>query len=376
MAAWYEFGMLSTTVAQLRCPRCSGELSLDARERSEIRSGLSEVRSGELKCRKCRSSYPILAGVAILVSDVRSYVLSHVKGIAQSVPISAIPKALQRDFERARAEITEEHIEEDLESERVTSLYLMNHYLRVGDASRAWWKADHGTSSPLIDRLVREHWDHGPFATIAEWLKLHAKGKPVVELGCGVGGLLGEIRASSGRYLGIDSSFASIALARHFALGARYSGKSPRIPRDLLHGPVSADPAIQPAPAIEGSADFVVGDLEHPPVARGAFEVAIALNAIDMLDDPGLLPKVQHKLLAPGGIAVQSCPYVWHAQAARKLRRGLPKEIGDSASAVEWLYGKEGFRIEERVEHLPWLFFKHARQLEIYSVHLFLALRT
>lgn len=360
--------MLTTTVAELRCPHCSGELSLNARDREEIRSGLAEVLSGELKCKKCRASYPILAGVAVLVKDVRSYLLSHVKGIARLVPLSALPAGLRRDFERAKMELTEEHIEEDLESERVTSLYVMNHYLRASTGT--WWRADHGTSSPLIDRLVRENWDHGPFATIAEWLKLRGQRKSVIELGCGAGGLYGEIRAHCSRYLGIDSSFASIALARHFALGTRYQGQV-RIPRDLLQGPVSADPGINPVSSCDGTADFVVGDIDRLPVARASFGVSIALNAIDMLDDPALLPKLQRKLVSEDGVAVQSCPYVWHAKAARKLKRMLPKEISDSAAAVEWLYEKEGFKIEERIEHLPWLFFKHVRQLEIYSVHLF-----
>jgi SAM-dependent methyltransferase len=375
--------MLSTTVAQLCCPRCSGELSLEAREKEALREGVTEVRSGELKCKKCRTGFPILAGVALLVPDVHSYILEHVKGIAPSVPVAALPKGVQRDFVRAKGELAEEHIEEDLESERVTSLYLMNHYLRVDGSAREWWKADHGASSPLIDHLVRENWDHGPFATIAEWLKPRAQarsgtpggGLSVVELGCGVGGLWGDLQRSTGRYLGIDSSFASIALARHYALGARYASKPPKIPRDLLHGPVSADPAIRPAENPDGRADFVVGELEHLPTAKGGFDVSIALNAIDMLDDPGLLPKLQKTLVREGGLAVQSCPYVWHARAARKLRRQIPKDVQDSAAAVEWLYGKEGFKITERVLHLPWLFFKHARQLEIYSVHLFLALK-
>jgi SAM-dependent methyltransferase len=374
--------MLSTTVARLRCPRrkggktaCSGELSLEAREHVQLHAGLTDIRSGELKCSKCQARYPILAGVAVLVEDVRSYLLSHVKGISKAVPDSGLPKGIQREFARARALLEEEHIEEDLESERVNSLYLMNHYLRVGDKGAQWWKAEHGASSPLIDGLVREHWDQGPFARIRAWMASHGRGKSVVELGCGVGGLYREIRAHCSSYLGVDSSFASIALARHYALGARYTGK-PRIPRDLLQGPVSADPGITPASSCDGSADFVVGDLESLPVARGAWGCSIALNAIDMLDDPALLPRLQHQLLEPEGFAIQSCPYVWHAQASRKLRKVLPKEIRDSASAVEWLYEREGFRIEQRVEHLPWLFFKHVRQLEIYSVHLFLALRS
>jgi hypothetical protein len=40
---------------------------------------------------------------------------------------------------------------------------------------------------------------------------------------------------------------------------------------------------------------------------------------------------------------------------------------------VEWLYRKSGFKIEDSEKHIPWLFFKHLRQIEIYSVHAFVA---
>jgi hypothetical protein len=77
--------------------------------------------------------------------------------------------------------------------------------------------------------------------------------------------------------------------------------------------------------------------------------------------------------LKKGGIAIQSCPYIWHEQVARELRERLPDSIRDSSQAVSWLYQEAGLAITEQVEHLPWLFFKHLRQLEIYSVHLLMA---
>jgi SAM-dependent methyltransferase len=300
-----------------------------------------------------------------------------VKGIAQAVPDADIPRQFIGEYLEAKEEIQVEHIEEDLEAERVVSLYFMNHYLRAGsaDSARPWWKNGAGLGSPLIDQLVREHWDRGPFAQIAKWATRLSESAPldsVVELGCGVGGLSKALGSSYRFYLGVDSSFASIALGRHLALGVPYQGRL-RIPNDLLQSPVSASPKFTPPSATDGRADLVVGDLESLPVARGQWDLSIALNAIDMLPEPALLPKLQHELLKKQGIAIQSCPYVWHEEVARNLRKRLPRGVRDSAQAVEWLYEQAEFRIEEKVDHLPWLFFKHVRQLEIYSVHVFVA---
>lgn len=388
--------MLSTTITKLRCPvfldlddpsqadTCQGEISLLVKGVPQSQSHLSthvaahEIASGMLECQNCRARFPIIAGVAILSSDVASYILQHVKGIAQLVNEDEIPIEYREDFIDAKSEIEAEHIEEDLEAERVVSLYLMNHYLRFGDADKKlpqWLKPMSGHMSPLIESLIREHWDHGPFSQIVRWFDSIASEKPqasVIELGSGVGGLYPHLRAKLGSYLGIDSSFASVALARHLALGAPY-GRKLRIPNDLLQGPVSREVTIAAQNALDGSADFVVGEIEGLPVQKSQWDVTIALNAIDMMPMPALLPKLQYDVLKKDGIAIQSCPYIWHEQVARDLRERLPLGIEQSSQAVEWLYSDAGLKIEESVEHLPWLFFKHLRQLEIYSVHIFKA---
>src|SRR3954471_16304495 len=120
--------MLSSTLASLRCPgRCQGSLTLSVRESIELTGELSDVRSGALSCTRCASQYPILAGVAILVEDVPAYLANHVKGISRLVEDRDIPKACLAGYRKAKAAIQAEHIEEDLEAERVVSLYLMNH---------------------------------------------------------------------------------------------------------------------------------------------------------------------------------------------------------------------------------------------------------
>ncbi len=380
--------MMNTTVSRLQCPkkkrgasRCKGSFQLIAHEK--LKSGPAEdvfdVRSGDLKCLKCQAKFPILAGVAIVVDDVRLYLLNHVKGIAQAVQDSEIPREYLQDYLEAKAEIQIEHIEDDLEAERVNALYLMNHYLRVGVSSLAsqdiWWKPRRGQGSPLIDSLVKEYWDQGPFAQIQKWVAHLGQKRSlnhVVELGCGVGGLYPMLKNHLQSYLGIDSSFASIAMARHLSLGVPYRG-SLRIPEDLLQGPLSRSIHISPAKSYDGQGDFLVGDLENPPALTGQWDLALVFNAIDMLDNPSSLPAIQYDLLKNNGIAIQSCPYIWHEVVAKKLRARLPRGIQDSARAAEWLYEQAGFKIEEKIDHLPWLFFKHVRQLEIYSVHLFKA---
>lgn len=366
--------MFSSTVSFLKCPRhqsggkktCDGNLLLKAQKTQG-----EDVLLGELRCEKCHSPFPVLGGVAILVDSVQQYLFDHVKGISQVVSDSDIPKAYRAEYIELKKEIQShsEHIEEDLEAQRVNSLYVMNHYLTTRQKD---WKSN--LCDPVIQSLIEKYWDHGPMVQIGEWMK-NSQHLNAIELGCNVGGLYPKISASVRTYLGVDSSFASIALARHLCLGAPYSG-SVEIPGDLINGPVSRKIEIpKTLPRSGQKVDFIVGDLGSLPVKQGIWDFSAALNTIDMLDDPSELPKLQFEILKNQGIAVQSCPYIWHEKVAKKLRKKLAPGQTSSSQAVKTIYQKAGFQIDRETEYLPWLFFKHFRQLEIYSVHAFTAVK-
>jgi SAM-dependent methyltransferase len=371
--------MLSTTVDYLKCPRlkksgaCSGELALQAGKETILPGGASEVVFGTLLCQSCRAEFPILTGVAVVVPDPYEYLLQHVKGVSRWVRDADIPRELIADFIAARDEIESEHIEEDLEAERVTSLYVMNHFLQA-KTGNAWWKSGYKNTSPEIAEVVERFWDRGPFHKISElW---GPEKRSLVELGCGVGGLYTHLSGKLSRYLGVDSSFASIALARKLALGLPQPLQKDQkvlVPGDLLNGIVSFDVKefLMVPPKGEHLADFVVGDAVYPPVREKLWDVSASLNMIDMLSEPEVLPQLQRQMVRKGGLAIQSSPYVWHPETAKNVKKQTAQ--ADSAHAVEALYKNAGFSINQSLSQVPWLFFKHVRQLEIYSVHLFFA---
>lgn len=355
--------MFLETLSFLKCPCCGGELSLEDQD-----SVQGDILRGSVVCNGegCGAVFPILAGVLVLVPDVRRFLIEHVKGISRLVSDSEIPKRFLGVFAKAKRALASEHIEEDLESERVTSLYLMTSYLRAGDFK---------SSSRAIDEIVEKHWDSGPVARIAARVSKMEEKLDLVELGCGVGGLFAALRGNLRSYLGLDSSFASVALARHLAFGAPYRGALLR-PDDLLNGPVSKEMKISVRrEGHGGELDFIVCDVNAPPVKGGRWTAAAALNLIDMLPEPKWLPMLQHSLLLPGGLAIQSSPYIWHQDVARSLREDLPRATS-SAEAVELLYAGAGFSVLHVENDVPWVFFKNARQAEIYSVHLFFAARS
>ena len=370
--------MLFSTLKRVRCPACGGVLTLTTPFGTAPES---EITTGTLACSGCAEKYPIVAGVAVLVPNANDYLLAHAKGVAKFARADDLPKKIRRDFKGILAELADdsEHIAEDLESERVIALYLLTHYYDAG--SLEWWKAPGGEDSdPLIDSLIRTHWDHGPFRKIEDLLATRLtdrrleSGFQVVELGCGVGGLARRLPAEFGAYLGVDTSFASVAAARAFNLGVARP-HSVSVPADLIGGALARalpSPDLL-SPHLRANVDFVVGDIDGSPAAPENYAVSIALNAIDMLDDPAALPRSQSRSLKKGGLAIQSGPYVWHPVVAEALRLRFGADAADSAEVVVALYEKAGLRVEKSLRHVPWLFFKHLRQLEVYSTHLLFA---
>src|SRR6185437_3013504 len=105
--------------------------------------------------------------------------------------------------------------------------------------SKAWWKGGLSDCSPEIEETIKRFWDVGPFSRIRElW---GSRKESLVELGCGVGGLYVHLHSKVTNYLGVDSSFASIALARSLALGLPHQldpKEKVLVPGDLINGTV------------------------------------------------------------------------------------------------------------------------------------------
>jgi len=363
--------MFRSTLSHLQCLHCQNQnFSVRAAEADDR----GDILWGTVLCQSCDSQYPILAGVLLYAVDIEHALVQHIKGISALVPDERIPDAFAESFFAAREELRadgffNEGLEEDLEAERVNALYVMNHFLESAQVPK--------TANPVLDEVIEKHWNHGPLEKTSTWITelLENSSRPpsarLVEFGCSVGGLAQKLAKQLDAYLGIDASFTSVALARHLALGAPYPF-SVRIPGDLIQGPVSIYPQLPQAAWTDDRADFILGDLHDLALVPGSFDFSVALGLLDMLDEPGVLVFRQKEALAPGGTAIQAGPSIWHEPVARALRErfsDLPVQELSSATVVKALYENLGLKLVASFEAIPWVFFKHVRQIEVYSVY-------
>ena len=323
-----------------------------------------DVLYGEIFCKDCGKSSPILAGVALLVDDAEEYIYQHTKGIRRYLDTTHLPKIYRDAYDTALGEIDENETQEDLETERVTALYIMNHYL----SSQDFWNTE---NSPAINELISKYWDHGPFTVIEKNLKeLSPEKHDLIELGCGVGGLCSKLSTRLNSYMGVDDSFSSIAFARSLYC-TQTDHLDASIPQDLIHGHLSKAVRVRKQPTDAIDLDFIVSNIEKPALKKNNYTLSAALNLIDMLYEPEKLPGLQKEFLRDGGLAIQSSPYIWHESISRQLREDFTST--NSHELIAKLYEKNGLRITKSLPHNPWLFFKHFRQVELYSTHILFA---
>lgn len=326
--------MFVNTLQYLVCPDCeTSELKLHTDE-----TNLGDIKNGRVICISCTESFPIYDGVLIWLSNPDQYLREHVTEKEDHI----------------------EHIDESLESDRVTSLYWLGHYVSSKELIRA-----HPKLSTSLKQLIKNYWDKNPMQKLAQIFKEKKLRGSMLELGCGSGGLAHRLGSQLDAYLGVDSSYQGIKRAREILISRKNNYPSPG---DLVEGAltVKIDSKLKLKPP--RNCDFIVVDIESRGLKKHSWDFVSAFNVIDMMNEPKHLFRLQKSLLKENGIAVSSSPYIWHPETAKKLK---PKKNESSENRILRMSHEEGFKkVSFDIRDIPWLFFKNKNQIELYNVHM------
>lgn len=364
--------MLDTTAALLQCPRCRHTpLELDI-EQLALLAGVEtkEVSTGTLRCDGCGAVYPIIGGVAVLVTDVEKYIHARARGIAHVVRCR---EDLPSPFTHFYAALTQRPEGGDCELALMLCSQVANHYGMALDCGA--WRGCEALQRWDAARRFVSVLKQSPIDKLREYLAEHpsVRGR-LIDLGCGVGGAVyAAAMTGCGTAIGVDLSFMQIAAARQLVLGAP-TGMPIHLPDDIMNGVQRPPLDIRLPRPTQCHTDFVVADVLNPPLVRGIWQTACAFNVMDVVDEPLRLPEVQWELLEPAGHAFCVDPYLWNPRAlsavGAKQRTRLQERPAQEAHR---LYREAGFDVTASEDHVPWVFVKRARELELYLVHILTA---
>jgi SAM-dependent methyltransferase len=273
------------------CVRCR----LLGRGEQRLALGVVARRDGDdlldatLQCEvpECRFEYPVIAGIPILVSDVRDHVVRALPELRAGDALSPLAESILGDCAGPDSELGRSRL--------YLSSYGQAHW---GDLGPGATPATAGLV-PVLDAAL-ELAARGDGGVSGRWL----------DLGCSVGRGAFELAARTGALaLGLDVSVAMLRCARRIARTGRL--RHPVRQVGVVHGTRDVPLDLPHRDRV----DFWYADATALPLRAGSVAGALALNTLDSVAVPlALLHELAH-VLADGGRGVLATPYDWAAHA-------------------------------------------------------------
>jgi len=281
------------------------------------RGSLTPVTLG-LHCPECGRTYPLVAGIPILVAEPVEYLRSEVALLNRAARDAKRRRAMLdksgQDPGLTKTSIDRHRDVNDAELARVTTfLKLMDPVARLIEAEppaeskaarRSGWVFD-----SLLPYLLRD-WTATPELQAANALIGAALEQAfpdsrdilVALAGCGAGGLLAEISPEFGHVLGFDLTLPVLVAARHLLDGESIELMLPRAINE--HGRIALSNRNPSMPRRM----LLAMDAFDTGFADGAVDCVITSFLIDLIPDPRKLADEIHRMLRPNGVWINYGP--------------------------------------------------------------------
>jgi uncharacterized iron-regulated membrane protein/SAM-dependent methyltransferase/uncharacterized protein YbaR (Trm112 family) len=287
-----------------RCPHCHGSVTED---------------TSSFRCSDCGRSYPVIAGIPLLVREPANYVRSELQSLARTLHDAErrgewldrigrdadLPKAsLDRHRDVNEAEIARLKMFLDL-LKPAASTQVDREGSKLAPRRSGW------TTDALLPYFLRD-WTGTPeldavTARIGAALKRvlgDPSGKSVVIAGCGASGLLAAMPPEFDRVLGFDLTLSALAAARHLLDGNSLTLALPRAINQA--GQITLRGYDGRAP--RSHRKLVAMDAFATAFPDGSVDCVVTAFLIDLIPEPRRLAREIHRILARDGVWVNYGP--------------------------------------------------------------------
>lgn len=341
------------------CPRCLRDLSCESALEISYVAGEADgsIREGILACSlpACRSEYPIVDGIPIIVYQLRELLSGNLPALLARDDLSDPLASLIGDCCPTNSQ--HNALRQQLSS------YASDHYGDLDPQRDANATAVPGATGRVLAA------------------GLEAAGTPqagpVIDVGCSVGRMSFALaEAVDDLVLGVDLNLGMLRLASRVLNEGRV--RYPRRRVGICYDTREFDVVLAGSPRV----DFWACDATALPFSAGSFALASSLNVLDCVNSPLEHLRSLAHILEPGARAIIATPYDWSSGATdigawlgghsqRSEGRGSSEGVlrsllagGENPAAVGEL------RLVRELEALPWSVRMHDRSVVEYQVHL------
>lgn len=324
---------------------------------AELHGTEHEILHGLLSCPQCMREFPIIDGIPILVSDVRTYIQSSMLHLHWRGDLPEPMMSLLGDCAGPGSpfELTRYYL----------STYGWGHYHDL----------DPLESSDEPPKLIHA------LDTILNRVPSPDSGL-VVDLGCSVGRSSFHLASKTRRpVLGLDLNFSMLRAARQAAQGMvcyplRIGGLMYERREFSVHFPMAEQ------------VDFWVADATNLPLSSQTISLLGSLNLLDCVASPYAHLQELFRTLKTGGHMWVGCPYDWSSAATAPTHwlgghsyRGEADQrsrriLHDLLTPGRLPHSLPTARIVAEFEDLPWTVRLHERSKMHYDLHAILATTT
>ena len=315
----------------------------------------NEIVEGLLYCDTCKTEYPILCGLVILIPETNAYLRRSYSAVMQT--------AVENDLHLSRPMMTwlrERGADLDLggpagsrqeDSVRGLNNYLQAHFDRH---SRLLQSIPPGHS---LEAFLKSYEQGDLYHVITAMALPYLKADQVVlDIGCHVGRMTGELAAHCALVFGLDFSFTTAFMARRVLRG----WPVPITSYEFFHDGLTREKNPLDIP-LHLNAEVFVGTGLNLPFADNSLGAVNSTNVLDIIGDPMALLGQTQRVLQEEGLLLLTTPYHGKVSMAR-----FGERRSFSASQAMNMQVKEMFETLDEADLVPWVLSEHQRRLLIY----------
>jgi SAM-dependent methyltransferase len=279
------------------------------------------VQADALLCNRCQKQYPLVGGIAVMVSEPGDYLRSQLGAVERDLR-EAVRRSASLDM-LAQAGVPHASIErhrdvlaaETARAEAFRDLmapaagFVSGNAAGPAHASGVRRSGFSGWALEALLPFLLRDWMETPerdferslIATALEKVLPQRKGKSIAFAGCGAGGLLARMPSAFDQVFGFDLSFPMLAAARRLLDG---HDLELALPRSVANsGSVLLKGCVAPSPV-----SLLAMDALDTAFADGVLDCVITCFVLDLMADPRLLAREVHRILSPSGVWINYGP--------------------------------------------------------------------
>ncbi|MDD4202256.1 MAG: methyltransferase domain-containing protein [Candidatus Omnitrophica bacterium] len=300
------------TLSDLICPKIhNGKKCHKILDLHITKEKKDEILYGLLICTKCRTKYPIIQGIPILLSDIGKYLKDNFAIIKKSLN----PKRKDNeDLFLYMSVVKRSAFQEnqgtkifDLPSTPKTTKFEGYKLLHYGDMLKT-------THAPFMKDILKLHKKKNAYTIIKNWLEeKKLKDKKTIDVGCSFGRLTLLLAKKCSFSYGVDISFTDLLTASRIIkhvpnklsrFKVKESGKSKTKTTNIIKS---------------NNLDFILASADNLPFKDNLFEVSINSNIVDIASkNVNILKEAGRTLEKKGELFVSFVPFFRRLESEKK----------------------------------------------------------